>query len=1111
MNTACQYSIVDKAQKKSTEKLSSGYKINRAADNAAGLQISEKMRSLIRGLDQGTQNTEDGISWVQIADGSLNEIQSIIHRIGELSIYAANGTLSESDREAIDNEVQQLKKEIDQTVYRTKFNEIQVFDPDILVGEDLATMDVDGAPKDMNIFNASYDKVTGEVQWGGIAFRDQRISWNTINPNMVYWDSTDNTQKFHSGNYSFSSPDGISFSIHCEEGDTVPQFTRKISVSADKNGIYIDGYKMDWSDLKDENDVPCSEKNTHGGAWTLEYFDATITFTLLDETRSIAGMANAINSLNRPLTIYTWKTQVNDERTKELAVEIGHFNKLQITNDFLNLLSSSIDSGESPLECQQKADAAMAGGNVDPSHTHATYDPTDPNHRILSATALHPEGVPGSYSNLFIRAGQDPAGSGKSGIWLADGTGNTATAVNDSFRTWEDLGIKDWFDGPYIPGNIVYEYKSASGESCVLFDFEISKLASEDAVINALDGIELSGEIQTHYEMYATLNDPADLAQKFGLTNVSAESNVDLTFKEEIALQRDYSQKEDFLQQQSDVDYRSSTGAIQAEFRDTSSSLVTSFSGSANKDVLANSLNAKVATSLDYVESIISQGVINGIKQEDQPLIWTTDLRVLLGQDNVTQDTYLSEALDIKDISNRTKATDIILQPVASAHINFEKIGNSLTLDDLNNTGFSSSCMTCSNQYSFEFVDKIADQQKQYTQSNFAYSIIRSNDHYQLMIDIDSLKRNGVTDGEQLASALVEITDQCYDFHFTQYAAKDSTFYIYDERPSVLGGNQASFSTKPYINRYEDSFTISLNNNDGDQVQMTYTFDTRAIANRVHIEMAQIQRNALGQPAEQYDVSKTYYTLVDPSDPSKGYNVFKGNQNDWSNAIQNGNQIFSLQTKYFDGTGNAVSKADALSAFTKELVAATIDDTILSFRSTDYTYGINNTAKNVIGELHKANPLSEGNIAIGVKYDSWVDVKAKSFKSSGIMIQHSGEQNHSTYIPRFAMNTHVMHLSDCNTITQDNALITLDMSNYANRYVSSRRSILGALQNRFERTISNNQNTSENTVAAESRIRDTDMSQEMLEYSKQKILLQAGQSMIAQARQMPNAILSLIS
>ena len=128
MNAQRQFGIVNTKQSKTTEKLSSGYKINRAADDAAGLSISEKMRRQIRGLNQGAENIEEGIGYVQTADGALHEVQDILQRMNELAVKSANGTNTNEDREFIDEEVQQLKKELDRIFETTTFNERRIWE-----------------------------------------------------------------------------------------------------------------------------------------------------------------------------------------------------------------------------------------------------------------------------------------------------------------------------------------------------------------------------------------------------------------------------------------------------------------------------------------------------------------------------------------------------------------------------------------------------------------------------------------------------------------------------------------------------------------------------------------------------------------------------------------------------------------------------------------------------------------------------------------------------------------------------------------------------------------------------------------------------------------------
>ena len=123
MNANRMLNITTGTQSKSAEKLSSGYRINRAADDAAGLSISEKMRKQIRGLDQASTNAEDGVSAVQTAEGALTEVHSMLQRMNELAVQASNGTNSQTDRDAIQSEIDQLTTEIDRVAETTKFNE----------------------------------------------------------------------------------------------------------------------------------------------------------------------------------------------------------------------------------------------------------------------------------------------------------------------------------------------------------------------------------------------------------------------------------------------------------------------------------------------------------------------------------------------------------------------------------------------------------------------------------------------------------------------------------------------------------------------------------------------------------------------------------------------------------------------------------------------------------------------------------------------------------------------------------------------------------------------------------------------------------------------------
>ena len=143
MNANRMLSSTTSSLSKSTEKLSSGYRINRAADDAAGLSISEKMRKQIKGLTQASSNAQDGISCVQTAEGALTEVHSMLQRMNELAVQAGNGTMSKDDRQNIQDEMDQLVSEIDRVSETTKFNETY-----LLKGDDVSNRNTKKYAKD---------------------------------------------------------------------------------------------------------------------------------------------------------------------------------------------------------------------------------------------------------------------------------------------------------------------------------------------------------------------------------------------------------------------------------------------------------------------------------------------------------------------------------------------------------------------------------------------------------------------------------------------------------------------------------------------------------------------------------------------------------------------------------------------------------------------------------------------------------------------------------------------------------------------------------------------------------------------------------------------------
>jgi len=210
MNVQRQFNITIRGVKKSTEKLSSGYRINRSADDAAGLSISEKMRNQIRGLNQACNNIEDGISLIQTADGALSEVHNILHRIGELSVKSANDTNAEEDRSIINDEVIQLKKEIEDIFEKTEFNGKGLFTTSKLTA---GFIGVGGTPG-LRISVGGQNRGPLKVIDSGMVVEDA----------SYYFASTWNVIDDGAGNYKFS------FSLFDKEtGDMVSNLIDSIS------------------------------------------------------------------------------------------------------------------------------------------------------------------------------------------------------------------------------------------------------------------------------------------------------------------------------------------------------------------------------------------------------------------------------------------------------------------------------------------------------------------------------------------------------------------------------------------------------------------------------------------------------------------------------------------------------------------------------------------------------------------------------------------------------------------------------------------------------------------------------------------------------------------
>lgn len=305
MNAQRQFNIVYTHKAKSTEKLSSGYRISRAADDAAGLSISEKMRRQIRGLTRGVQNVQDGISLCQVADGALNEVHSILGRMTELAVEAANGTNSDEDRGYINDEIQQLKQEMKHIFGNTSFNEKYIWRMPYIPG-------VERKPNEELDFQTYNVDVAGNV--GGVAINNIRYTWNELGL-VDKIDETSNTFK-EDGTLKTHLDDGELLYLSYKKGETLDNITRHYFWKADQDGITINenaSKKISWSTMG------IDKSNITKGTYSFDYNGTTISFDIADGDDSIDDVIAGINGDN--MSNISWQT-VNAGSKMNPAVQV---------------------------------------------------------------------------------------------------------------------------------------------------------------------------------------------------------------------------------------------------------------------------------------------------------------------------------------------------------------------------------------------------------------------------------------------------------------------------------------------------------------------------------------------------------------------------------------------------------------------------------------------------------------------------------------------------------------------------------------------------------------------------------------------------------------------
>lgn len=1048
-----------------SEKLSSGYRVNRAADDAAGLSISEKMRFQIRGLDRGSANINEGIGYCQVADGALHEMHDMLQRMNELSIQAANGTNSAADRSYIDDEIQMLKAEIDRICITTKYNQEYVFRcEDKIVSDtwEVYRLKFQGYPDDLYIYNDSYDSVTKTAAYGGVAIGGKRYSWASISPDM--YDTA--TGKFHAGEYSFRTDDGTSLTLVCVEGSEPPQVSRKYFTAADQMGIRVNNELISWDDVWSASGKRFDRNNILNEQYSFDYHGVTISFTP-DETDDFDAVMTRISG-----TVWNSTYRMPTEQTAVIA-------------DF---------SGTTmPITDKDQIKEYLA------------------NSRNIPKYILHA----GDGTSTF------------DGIWLeeTDSSGNgTGTTVTGSQKSWADIGITNWGDqSTDIWSDKVYKYLY---DYCTVpghngnpnteefgFNFQLINETSKDSVIDALDGVVLNcGSVTNSNQPEATFDTN---------TFVNVISSV-LTYTGQLSLKDEYNLGRDFEKEQ-DVFPPSGAGQLTLDttagvtepifikYTNTIDGTPVEKTYAINQTTFTNLVNDLVNKTIAKVDLSSSNNILQIIAERfAKGAANPTEITMagVVSPSNITgggSQTYFADTVRIdSNDPNLITTQNLAVTDYACAKIDFSGLGTSYQLADLIGLGFNSTCQTCSNHYSIQFTTQgltphgatATDvwQDVQVGGNTYRYIKDQSGQNHTIYIDVDSLQ-GSIHNGIEFSNTLVELLDETgFDFHFTQYATNknDAVFYAFDNRPQYATGGVSSATNAtfdPFAHGFKNTLDVNLSLRDTD----TTTAGSKLTMNLKY----------------QYNVSNLFapenLSLTETLDNTDGKYIKDAN----GNYVAYDPAIHGTTVDRYNVTVNGIDyKGQTQDAYFTEYIKNKVlkdivDATTISLKSDHYVYG-------------KVQAQENANKAMVTEYNTPYQLISNRFpekiteKDEYLNIQCSSNTIDYISIQKQRLSIYRMGLYKFQTLIEDQATKGIDMVSNALKMVSAVRSRFGAYQNRLEHAYAINRNTHENTQSAESAIRDTDMAETMVAHSNNSVLQQSANAMLAQANQANRGVLSLL-
>lgn len=1125
-NPALMYmSMHDSKIRKDIERLSSGYRINRASDDAAGLAISEAMRNRINGLTQGHRNELEGIGYIQVGDGALSEIHDILRRMKTLSTQAANGTMDDNHRSMIDSEMQELKQEITRIGDETMYGGVHVFNnkiPAMFIEDNI----YDGVTIYNNTNDHYTDNTSDDTQdFGGILIPSKeatdkdgnpsmakRIRWDEINRTFLdgqgklgYRDTTTGEWHFNPGEYDWTDSDTkVTYHFKVLPGAKVPEISRMHEITADDQGISIDGNIVKWDEVKNADGVSVKSLGNvlAKGNYSFYYKGATITIYVPEQVSTgIAGLADLVNSTQKfaqtaeddkayiSSTLMTDYSGTVNEKAADTEINEKDFNT---TTTLANMIYKK------DLNLSFKAD--KSGLSLLNTRHDGTFE-------ILDTK---------SWDDLKIVKSSTSDGVTKDGWdW-----GNNASASQHSANVSTDQTFS--FEYTWTP-NDSNNYKDTTWK--ITLPMAISNIARDEAVYFAFNDMNIQlSELRTDYSYNMGYTDTSGSSENIVYTAKDGPDEV--TFKDEYENSGRYLKK--------DNTYKSGLMDMKLDENTWDVSFDVPKLNAGTGDVwytmTANARNAMqgseqyIRNSLSYATGLARTNYINGDTDTDYSTINT---KVQVDPDKNT--------------------------------ISFSSFNN---LNELNAKGFSISNQETSGRYNLHgngttvlFTTKQADENNYSTLDGLRYKRMHVPTGDLLMIDLDSLSAQNVTiDGNGNTKSVADVIEEIskatgfYNDKNTRFLRADGANLI------ISDVNKINIGDTPYAAPTHGAYELVFKSTDGTDKEwgMYYAYNYADFSRQIKIKVSDEAVSADTVDAFNNNLSSsdtvlyvknldanrkdtgTYNRLSDEKKQKIGSKIIadtdKQVENYMSDFLQDqtvdGNvtltdqqiaekrtqkqkeylndniashHLYTINVKYLDIDNNNKELSE------DEVVTKTEQSVMKSL--------VNYTKPNVLSEAnstifdYSANENIPGNIAVRAQQHSRIQIEEGH---SDIKIQHSNRVGDYTKIPRFPMNAEFLNLGSTNTRTLEDANRAMTRIENAVDHVSRRRAQFGSVQNSLEHAMRSNQITTENLTAAESRIRDTDMANGIATLMKDQILSQAAQSMLAQANQHRYSMISLL-